>query len=402
MTRLLEVMGHPERAIPCIHIAGTNGKGSVAAMIESILRAAGWRTGLYTSPHLVRLGERVQVDRRSLSDESLVRYVRELQPVVSALEGEGSVPTYFELMTAIAFLHFSRSECDIAIVEVGLGGRLDATNVVVPEVSVITSVGLDHTDLLGKSLAEIAGEKAGIIKNGKPVVIGRLPEEAERVVRKTAEEHGALVSSVTAEFGDDLKLYPTTKLVGDYQRINAATATLAVRALPERWRLSDAVITRGLGAVDWAARWQQFELNGRIVIIDSSHNAEGAVFLDFNLRELCRESGRRPIVIAGMLGAERARALVPVICRHAREIHFVRPAQGRACTFEELEAMVPSTCAGNVGRSSIEHVFPGTRRCDVGGLGDFVVVTGSIYLAGEVLARIDPDLGPFEGHLQDF
>ena len=186
-------LGHPERKTPWIHVAGTNGKGSVSAMLESILRAAGWRTGLYTSPHLVRLGERVQVNREILSEAEIAAYTRELEPIADAVS-RGSPddhPSFFEFMTAMAFLHFARSGCQIAVIETGMGGRLDATNVVVPEVSVITSIGLEHCEFLGDTLAAIAAEKAGIIKSGVPVVMGHVPPEAAAVIRRTAVNRNA-------------------------------------------------------------------------------------------------------------------------------------------------------------------------------------------------------------------
>ena len=221
MKVLSQRLGHPERAVPCAHIAGTNGKGSVSAMLESILRRAGQRTGLYTSPHLVRLGERVQVDRVMLSEAEIIAFVRELQPVAEAIarEGEpGDGPTFFEFMTAMAFLQFARRKCGVSVIEVGLGGRLDATNVVEPEVSVITSIGMDHCEMLGNTLGAIAGEKAGVIKDGRPVVVGRVPPEAEAVIRSIAASRGARVVSVREEFGEDISRYPRTNLEGDYQR----------------------------------------------------------------------------------------------------------------------------------------------------------------------------------------
>lgn len=405
MRRLAAAIGNPQNAVPCVHIAGTNGKGSVAAMLEAILRGAGWRTGLYTSPHLVRLGERVQVDRRVLGEEEIAAYVRELQPVVARLESEfgpDEHPSYFEFMTALAFLHFARSRCDVACLEVGLGGRLDATNIVTPEVSAITSIGFDHCDVLGDTLADIAAEKGGIIKPGVPVVIGRLPREAEEVIREIADAQNARVFSVTEVFGEAVERYPTTNLAGEYQRWNAATATLAARVLAPKWKLSDARIAAALERVDWAGRWQTRAVGGRKVILDTSHNAEGAAVLDANLARLIAETGRRPIIIAGVLGAARARALVPVICRHASEIHFVRPAQSRACTFEEMEALVEPGFAGRVVRNTVEAIFPNAETCTLGQSGDTVVVAGSVYLAGEVLARLEPERGGNEGRLQDF
>lgn len=405
MRRFMDALGNPQLSVPCIHIAGTNGKGSTAAMLESILRAAGWRVGLYTSPHLVRLGERVQVNRRTISEEEIASYVAEFQPVAAQLEATGGAeehPSYFEFMTALALLHFARSKCDVSCIETGLGGRLDATNVVVPEVSVITSIGLDHCEILGSTFAEIAGEKAGIIKSGRPLVLGHVPPEAETVIRRVAVNRDARVLSVAREFGDGAAAYPRTNLQGDYQRWNAGAATLAARALAPRWGVTDDVIERALMTVDWPARWQRFSVDSRRVILDTSHNAEGAEVLDANLARLATETGRAPIIVAGVLGEARARPLIEVFCRHAREIHFVVPAQSRACSFEQLAALVPPTYPGRVMRGSVGELFPGPTSCTIGYSGDSVVVAGSIYLAGEVLARLDPRRGPHEGHLQDF
>ena len=405
MRRFVDALGNPQRAVPCIHIAGTNGKGSVAAMLEAILRAAGWRTGLYTSPHLVRLGERIQIDRRPLGETDIAAYVRELAPVaarVGAELGEEHHPSYFEFMTAMAFQHFARNRCDIVCVEVGLGGRLDATNVVQPEVSVITSIGLDHIELLGGTIPAIAAEKAGIVKPGRPVVIGRLPADAEAVIRDIAASRSAPVVSVRQQFGEDVAACPRTNLAGDYQRWNAATALLVAGMLPGRWQLTPQASARALEQVDWPGRWQQCEVGGRHVILDTSHNAEGAGVLDANLAHVATTSGRRPIVVAGVLGLARARSLVPVFCRHARELHFVMPAQARACRFEELEALVEPAFAGAVKRSRVEAIFPSPEQCTVGEPGDTIVVAGSIYLVGEVLARIEPGRGVSEPALQDF
>jgi folylpolyglutamate synthase/dihydrofolate synthase len=399
MRRFAERLGDPQKAVPCIHVSGTNGKGSVAAMIESILRAAGWRTGLYTSPHLVRLGERIQVDRHPLSEAEIAAYVEEMAPTV---DGAEESPSYFEFMTAMAFVHFARRRCDISCVEVGLGGRLDATNIVVPEVSVITSIGFDHCDLLGDSIEDIAFEKAGIIKPERPVVIGRLPEAAEAVIGEIARSRESPLFSVREMFGDELANYPATQLAGVYQRWNAATATLAVKALEERWKIEAATIEAGLRVVEWPARWQEFIVGRRRVILDTSHNSEGAEMLESNLRELAKTTGRAPIVIGGVLGVSRAKALVEVFCRHAREVHFVVPAQSRACRFEELRALVPETFAGRVVRGSVERIFLEPDVCTAGEPGDTIVVSGSVSLAGEVLARIEPSRGPSESRLQDF
>jgi dihydrofolate synthase/folylpolyglutamate synthase len=397
-------LGHPERGVPCVHLAGTNGKGSVAAMLESILRAAGWRVGLYTSPHLVRLGERVQVDRCLLTEAEIMAYAAELRPVAAAVGAGGSDdhPSFFEFMTAMAFLQFSRRACDVSVIEVGLGGRLDATNVVDPEISVITSIGLDHCEMLGNSIDAIAAEKAGIIKPGRPVVMGRVPPAAAGVIRRMAAQAGAPLHSVAAEFGEDLAGYPKTNLEGDYQRWNAATAALAARTLGPRWRITDAVVATGLGWVDWPGRWQSIHLGGREVVLDASHNPEGAEVLGVNLARLVARTGRPPVVITGALGTLRAGPLMAAVGRYAKAIHLVVPKQSRACSFAELEALLAPGFAGPVFPSAVETLFPAPGVCTAGGPDDVVVVTGSIYLLGEVLARLEPERGPAEGRLQDF
>jgi len=387
-----------------VHVAGTNGKGSTAAMIDAILHAAGWRTGLYTSPHLVRLGERVQVDRVPLSEAEIMAYTAELAPVAEKI-GAGDPdeqPSFFEFMTAMALLQFARKRCDMAIVEVGMGGRLDATNIVMPEVAVITSIGLDHCEQLGDTLEKIAAEKGGIIKPGRPVVIGRMPAVAEREIRAIAARQNAPVRSVREEFGEATERYPETNLEGDYQRWNAATAVLAVRALGPRWRVDEATLARGLRQVSWSGRWERITIGGRPVVLDASHNPEGAEVLEANLRRLVEETGRAPVVVTGVLGTARARPLLETIARYAREIHFVVPQQPRACDFAELEALVPATFTGTVRRAKVAEIFPGPGECRLGGPEDVVVVTGSIYLLGEVMAQLQPARGPGEGRLQDF
>jgi dihydrofolate synthase/folylpolyglutamate synthase len=404
MTRWAELLGHPERGYPVIHLAGTNGKGSVAAMLESILRLGGCRTGLYTSPHLVRLGERVQVDRVLLTEREIVDFTAELAPLAQKLaeRGPDEHPTFFEFMTAMAFLKFYRAKVDVAIVETGLGGRLDATNIVQPEVVVITSIGLDHMEFLGNSLAEIAREKAGIIKAGRPVVLGRLPGPAEQVIREVAREKSAPLHSVREIFGEDSSAYPATNLEGEYQRWNAATATVTARLLADRFKLDDAIMVRGLRQVTWSGRWQRTMIGGRTLILDASHNPEGAQVLDANLRELVAATGRKPVVVTGVLGESRAKALLEVICRQAREVHLIPPQTGRACTYDQLEAAVPAESRTLLRRATLDEVFPNSQTCTVGGPDDVIVVTGSIYLLGEVLARIEPARGGGEPRLQDF
>lgn len=397
MRLLAETVGTPQNAFPLIHLAGTNGKGSTSAMLENILRAHGLRVGLYTSPHLLKLGERVQVDREPLSDEIICAEAEALYAAVARFgkPGDEDFPSFFELMTMIAFRRFAREHCDAAVIETGLGGRLDATNIVEPEVCVITSIGLDHTEFLGNSLGEIAREKAGIIKPGIPVVIGLLPEEAETEIRTVARARNAEVFSVREIFcseGTGTIGLPETNLYGEHQRGNAATALVAAKIFFEKTGKSfdETHARNALKNVNWRARWEKILLDGdKTLILDVAHNAEGATAIDKSLARLVAETGTRPQIITGVLGAERARPLLAVFARHAASIRFVRPAQERACSFEELKQCVPADFRGEISETSVAELFPQKNYCALGTPnGEPIVVAGSCYLAGEVLAAL--------------
>lgn len=403
MRELVRHLGDPQQTYPVIHVAGTNGKGSTCAMLESIFRRAGKRTGMFTSPHLVHQGERVQVDRNILTRDEIVAYTQRLKPIAEAIEreNEGHHPSFFEFMTGMAFLRFAEAKVDIGIIETGLGGRLDATNVLDPELSIITSISLDHTEILGDSLEAIAAEKAGIIKPGKPVVMGLLPIEAEKVIEKTCRERGCELVKVSDIFGEEDSNFPMTSLHGDYQRRNAATATLAARILGERFQIGEEQIHDGLVHVNWAGRWEQHSLNDRSIILDATHNPEGAVHLERNLEGFVREKGYKPVVLAGTLGLSRARALIPVVCRYASEIHLLVPHQPRACSYDDLESEIPATYRGRVHERTIQEVFPAPGVCSAGIPGETLVATGSIYLIGEIMEALYHEVPVGEQLLQD-
>jgi dihydrofolate synthase/folylpolyglutamate synthase len=297
-------------------------------------------------------------------------------------------PTFFEFMTAMAFLQFKRQCVDLATIEVGMGGRLDATNVVDPLVTVITSIGLDHCVELGATFEEIAREKAGIIKPGRPIVLGRVPLAAEQIIRAIAAERGAVVHSVREIYGEDLGCYPQTNLAGDYQRWNAATATLVAQVMPKEWRLTAPVIAQGLTQVNWPGRWESIKLEDRLLILDASHNPEGVAVLAENLQQLIATTGRRPLIVAGALGEFRARAMLEVLLRYAQEIYLVTPRQERACPGEVMRAFVPAAERHRVHVTSLDKIFPEPGACVIGNSTDPVVVTGSIYVLGEVMERL--------------
>lgn len=389
--KLCEKLGNPQAKYPSIHVAGTNGKGSTCAMLESILRGGGLKTGMYTSPHLLYLGERIQINRAPISKAALSARIAEVRNACGELFDEADIanyPSFFEIMTAAAFLHFAEEKVDAAVVEVGLGGRLDSTNVINPACSVITTIGLDHTEYLGSTIAAIAAEKAGIIKQNTPVVAGFLPPEAMEVVRKNAEEKCAPLLSAADYYGSESSM-PQTSLEGSYQRRNAAVAELCAKTLAKTnaafSALTDAEISRALSNVQWAARWQKIPLkNSATLILDASHNPEGAAALEENLKKLVKTSGK-PVITVGVLGEQRAKALLPVVAKYARKIAFFVPNEPRALGFEALEKLTPAsveTMRANVG--DIYH----DGLCELVRTGETVVSTGSIYLAGEILSAL--------------
>ena len=388
---LLERLGNPQNFCPYFHIAGTNGKGSTSVMIESIQRAHGRRTGLYTSPHLIELGERIQINREPISESRLIDLVEQLRAHYDFLHQTHPEldATFFELMTAVAWTEFRESKVNLAIIETGLGGRLDATNVGRPTVCTITSIGMDHQEYLGNSIAEIAAEKAGILKSGVPCVVGFVPPEAEEVIRKRAKEVDAPLYFVRDRFKDEL---PLTNLKGQHQRQNAGAALLACE-LAAAFPINNDTVQAALQNVEWPARWQEIKLQeGRTLIIDGSHNEEGINSTSILLSEL-----KSPTVILGSISLVRAEALIKTVANYAGEIILVSINHERALTPEELKKLVPKTFSGKIRLSTVKELFPETHQCLV--TGSAVVVIGSLYLAGEVLAYYHgKKLNP---HLQD-
>ncbi|MCK4473039.1 MAG: bifunctional folylpolyglutamate synthase/dihydrofolate synthase [Anaerolineae bacterium] len=301
--RLLAAVGNPHTRFPTVHIAGTKGKGSTAAMSEACLRAAGYRTGFYTSPHMHTFRERIQVDRRKIAREEVVALVEEVRPLIERTPGV----TYFEAITAIGFLHFARSKVEVAVVEVGLGGRLDATNVLTPEVSVITSLSLDHTYLLGNTLAEIAREKAGIIKPGIPAVSAPQRAEAIKVLEAVSQERGSSLTEVGRDWdydpgsadldgqaftarritggGSELDGEYWIPLLGRHQLENATNAIAALDIMHQRgFHIPIEAVHEGLRSVCWPGRMEILSREP-LVIVDGAHNSYSAQVLCRALEE---------------------------------------------------------------------------------------------------------------------
>jgi len=345
-----------------LHVAGTNGKGSVCAMLDSICRAAGLRTGLFTSPHLVTFRERIRLAGEMAPKEEIADELTRMRGVCDAMQA-----TFFEITTGLALTLFERHGVDLAVLETGLGGRLDSTNVVCPAVAVITSIGMDHMELLGGTLGEIAREKAGIIKRGVPVVTGPLPEEAGGVVAAIAAERGATWIQVTEPVGGY-----AVGLKGAHQRVNAAVALRAREAAGIL--VEPGVIAEGLRGVRWPGRFQDTGLG---FVLDGAHNPDAARRLAETWRE---EYGAEPTeIILGVVAGKDARGICAELAPVARRFTIVpvRNPRGRpaAEVFEIAEGLRPSRVCG-----SLEEAIGTTP-----GGGKPALITGSLFLIGEAL-----------------
>jgi dihydrofolate synthase / folylpolyglutamate synthase len=370
---LLEALGNPHQQLTCIHIAGTNGKGSVSAMLDSVARAAGLRTGLYTSPHLVRFNERIQVSGQPITDDEVLDG---LNVIRESIARSGCIPTFFELTTALGFLHFSTQRVDLAIMETGLGGRLDATNLITPLVSVLTSIDLDHQKILGDSRAKIAREKAGIIKPGVPVVSIAQTADVREVIDEVATSLNSPVAYVTEPIAD-LQI----GLAGSHQRLNAALVrdALAVAKLG----ISPDAFKTGLKSVFWPGRFQAL---GDRVTIDGAHNLAASERLVQTWRE-CYPGASPTIVFGGLRDKELDKmlsALAPIAARF-----FLVPVNNP-------RGENPASVRLPAGISSA--VFPGVQEAVEAAytLAEPILVTGSLFLVGEVLSWMRPQLGQFQ------
>jgi len=401
---LAEALGQPQRAYPCAHIAGTNGKGSTAAMLDSILRAAGLHTGLYTSPHLERINERIRLDGENVSDADFAAAFARLAAAIESGIASGALaahPTYFECLTAMAFDCFAQHAVDFGVFEVGMGGRLDATNLVVPEVAIITQIDFDHENYLGHSVEEIAGEKAGIIKPGAWVVSAAERPEARAVIaRRCAEMDARLVEidtvyrieEVRGESGcyravvsgahSSRKIALELPLPGRFQVRNAATAVAAARLLAERgFPVSDEDIARGIASVRWPGRLERLA-ERPAVYLDGTHNPAGA-------RELVRFweenfAGRRIFLVYGAVRDKAVDEIAGLLFPRATRVLLTAPQQPRAISAPLLAEM-----AGHLASDFEIIADPAqalARALVLAQPDDAVFVTGSLYLVGDLRA----------------
>lgn len=398
--RLLSLLGDPHRGLKALHVTGTNGKGSVCAYAASVLQEAGYRVGLYTSPHLVRFNERIQVDRSPISDEEVLRLWGGMQPAIAAMTAARSIdhPTFFEVTTAMAFQYFRERDVDVAVIEVGMGGRMDATNVVDGLVSAVTRVDLEHTDHLGKTVTRIAREKSGIIKpTSRAVTVAQeaLPtiEARCREVRapllvvgrdvhaeRTAYDLRGQEVRVRGPFGE---LILQTPLLGAFQVENLAIAVSALAELRSAgFVIQDETIRAGIRSVRWPGRLDRVR-EAPTVLVDGAHNRPATEALALSLRELF--PGRKISLVVGILSDKDLRGMAAALGPLASRVYAGRPNTPRAFDGDEVanafRPFAESTSSPSV-REALDAALSAAARDDV------VLITGSIYTAGEAFAHL--------------
>jgi len=391
-----ERLGRPERRVPSVLVAGTNGKGSTAATLSAIAVAAGLRSGLYTSPHLEDVTERIRIGPDDISPEALDA---ELGDVFAAADRAPAVPlTYFEAMTAAAFTAFARRQLDLAVLEVGLGGRLDATNVAPAVLSVVTSISLDHVEDLGGTIASIASEKAGVFRPGRPALVTSRRPEALAVFEEAAARTGAVLHRLAGEAAlriGDASLAGTrfalatpagrhdlfTPLPGEHQAENAAAAARAAELLAPGIRIGNEAIARGVASVRWPGRLERFPVNGRTVLVDGCHNADGAAAL----ARFVTASGLTPDLVFGAMADKDVESMGAALGPVAGRIRLVPAASPRAASAGELlrrfAAGRPDARTAPDLRAALEELLPGPSA-------EPIIVAGSLYLVGEARALL--------------
>lgn len=340
--RLAAHLDNPHSDLSFIHVAGTNGKGSVCAYLESIYRHAGYRTGLYTSPHLTTFRERVQVDRNLIPESDVIRLTKLLRDTIEATSESHTRPTFFESVTVLAAKYFQESNCDIVLWETGLGGRLDATNIVDPLCSVVTEIAMDHERWLGADIQSIAFEKAGIIKRNKPVVVGCVDPRAKQVVVDAARNRNAPVSFPhEPPDGAWTSESETSSLFGEHQQRNLRTALKTVEILQDQYPCSDSAIRNGLQSTNWPARTQLSTLPGdRPLVIDGAHNPNGVTALVGWLNSW--RPGSKFIFWVAYLEDKAVEQMLKLILPHAQEIHVFPIESERAADPEHIAALAHS------------------------------------------------------------
>jgi dihydrofolate synthase/folylpolyglutamate synthase len=382
--KLAAVAGNPQDRLRFIHVAGTNGKGSTCAMLESIYRAAGLKVGLFTSPHLVRFGERIQINRELISEAEVVKQVEGTQKLMKDFPANEH-PTFFEVVVIMALRYFAEQQCDLVIWETGLGGRFDATNIVIPLASVITNIQFDHQKWLGDTLEKIAFEKAGIIKPGVPVLTAVDDPEAFRILFETAKQNGSGFSLIT---WTQTEYHPlkgmSLPLLGEHQRLNAALAAHTVMALRPQIPVTDENIREGLSNVKWQGRLQIIEGHkGQKLLLDGAHNVGGAQTLKRALQTYF--AAKKPTFIIGILRDKDAQSICEILAPLAERILLVPVSNQRTAQPEETAPI----CRKANPTVEIRECVSLAEAFSIGKADSFLVVTGSLYLIGEALELLE-------------
>jgi dihydrofolate synthase / folylpolyglutamate synthase len=394
-SNLLKAFGNPHRGRAYVHIGGTNGKGSVAAMVESILMHSGLKVGFYSSPHLVRFTERFKVNGREISPERTAQLVVELQGCVDPREP----PTFFEFTTAMGLIHFAREKVDISIMEVGMGGRLDATNVIRPKVSVITNISLDHQAFLGRRLTDIASEKAGIIKRGVDVLTAATQPAVLQLFKKVCEERGAPLWRLGRDirircedrrfhyYGLDRDLRDLeTALPGKHQCRNAALALGVIEVLRRKgFKVSEEDMREGLKTPHWPGRLQTVSLNP-LVVLDGAHNPAA---VRSTIKSVTRDMKYgRMILVLGVMADKDISGIIRAIVPAADYVICTRPAYPRAAPPEILMEAARPIWKGGEASPRLQDALK--RAKDMARPDDLILVTGSLFTVGEAMACLDP------------
>lgn len=382
--KLAALAGHPHEKLRFIHVAGTNGKGSTCAMLERIYREAGLRVGLFTSPHLVHFSERIQVNRTPISEADVIRLVREFRALLREFPTDAH-PTFFEVVLVLALRCFVEQKCELVILETGLGGRLDATNIVTPLASVITNVQFDHQRWLGHSIGAIAAEKAGIIKPGVPVITGASEPEALPVMQETARRMHSPLTRVTAEHTQHPPVSDTAlPLLGWHQKLNAAVAVATVQALQEQLPVSDAALRKGLSSVQWPGRLQLVvRPNGQKLLLDGAHNPAGAATLCAALTGHFPD--QKPALILGILEDKDWHLMCEILAPAASRVVCVPLKSEHTMSAETLAAAcrrVNPSAETDI-CDSVSHALQALSGAP------FVLIAGSLYLIGEALEGLN-------------
>ncbi|HLG23347.1 MAG TPA: folylpolyglutamate synthase/dihydrofolate synthase family protein [Candidatus Nanoarchaeia archaeon] len=370
---LLQKIGNPEKSLKCIHVAGSNGKGSTCAMIFNALKNSGCKVGLYTSPHLKRFNERIRINDKLISDREIVDYYLRIKPHITN-------QSFFEIATAIMFLHFYEKKVDYAVIEVGLGGRLDATNVITPLISVITTISLEHTNILGKTIKEIAREKAGIIKQDIPVVTGA-GGKALFEIKKIAKEKNSRIY-----FPKNIPKIKFKRLKGGFQQQNAKTAFRALEILKNKniISISTMQILEGIKKTQWPSRFQFIKKN---VLIDCAHNPQGFKTISEEIKNLNKKNRYSKIIfVIGILKDKDCKSMLKTILPLADWVLFTKSKNERSSNPNDLKKLFSKLSKKKIPSKVIVNPKNALYYAEkISGKKDLVVVTGSIYMIGEVL-----------------